>query len=329
MDNGNLDARAQILQITLNEVSNRQQNDAEPEENCCVICLERISEDAISRPCGHHFDYLCLLSWLQEQPSCPLCKGNVATVQYEFEKEGGGCKTYTIPPPKSTTPLSATRGSHHPRANRRSRPRPSYISHAPQTADEALLRRRHIYRHQLFSLHVGVNRVSKYKDLTPQLFSADAELISRARKWIRRELQVFEFLTPDGTLSEDRASSDRRANNAEFLLEYIIAILKTVDIQGSGGNAEEMLQEFIGRSQTRLFLHEMRAWLRSPYSSLEDWDRHVQYNESLTGKPTQECRGGRPNSLHRGRYAGPGRSTRRGQRYTPYGQRPQTNDRKW
>ena len=52
-----------------------------------------------------------------------------------------------------------------------------------------------------------------------------------------------------------------------------------MDIKGSGGQAEDMLQEFLGRDNTRLFLHELRAWLRSPYTSLEDWDRHVQYNE--------------------------------------------------
>jgi hypothetical protein len=103
--------------------------------------------------------------------------------------------------------------------------------------------------------------------------------VSRARKWIRRELQVFQFLTPDGP-PDNRAVTDRRANNAEFLLEYIVAILKTVDIQGSGGQVEEMLQEFLGRDKTRLFLHELRAWLRSPYTSLEDWDRAVQYNET-------------------------------------------------
>ena len=99
-------------------------------------------------------------------------------------------------------------------------------------------------------------------------------MISRARKWIRRELQVFEFLSPD-------TSNDvtRKAGNAEFLLEYIVAILKTVDIKGSGGQAQDMLQEFLGRDNTRLFLHELRAWLRSPYLALEAWDRNVQYNE--------------------------------------------------
>lgn len=42
-----------------------------------------------------------------------------------------------------------------------------------------------------------------------------------------------------------------------------------------------MLQEFLGRDSARLFLHELGAWLRSPYTKLEDWDRHVQYREAL------------------------------------------------
>ena len=42
--------------------------------DCCVICLEQVSERAIALPCRHeNFHFLCLLSWLQERSSCPLC----------------------------------------------------------------------------------------------------------------------------------------------------------------------------------------------------------------------------------------------------------------
>lgn len=147
--------------------------------------------------------------------------------------------------------------------------------------------RRSVYRNQLYSLRVGSNRLSQYSEVTPEQFNRDEALVSRARKWIRRELQVFSFLNPE-TEEEDRGRShvprpghrrleERRANNAEFLLEYVIAILRTVDIKGSAGQAEELLRDFVGRDNARLFLHELLAWLRSPYESLEDWDRHVQY----------------------------------------------------
>jgi hypothetical protein len=84
-------------------------------------------------------------------------------------------------------------------------------------------------------------------------------------------------------LDLDRANPEggrRRASNAEFLLEYIMAILRTTDIKGSGGHAEELLKDFLGRENTRVFLHELQAWLRSTYQHLRDWDGAVQYNES-------------------------------------------------
>jgi len=142
------------------------------------------------------------------------------------------------------------------------------------------------------------------------MFTSDSELVSRARKWIRRELQVFEFLSPDAP-----SGKDRRANNAEFLLEYIVAILKTVDIQGSGGQAGDLIQEFLGRENTRLFLHEIRAWLRSPYMNLEEWDRNVQYNESTIWEEAAapDSRSGPYTGAYRARGRGHG-----AQRYFPY-----------
>ena len=70
------------------------------------------------------------------------------------------------------------------------------------------------------------------------------------------------------------------------MLEYIIAILKTVDIKGSDGRAEDLVQEFLGRENARLFLHELGAWMRSPYGDLKDWDGAVQYHEEL--RPADE-----------------------------------------
>jgi hypothetical protein len=93
---------------------------------------------------------------------------------------------------------------------------------------------------------------------------------------LRRELSVFDFLKPDHGHSAQVA---RQVTNAEFLLEYVIAILKTVDIKGSNGRAEDLLQEFLGRENARLLLHELETWLRSPYNDIRDWDRAVQYPE--------------------------------------------------
>lgn len=107
------------------------------------------------------------------------------------------------------------------------------------------------------------------------------ELVSRARTWLSRELRVFEFLFADRSRSHGHSTSNRsRSTTAEYLLEYIIAILKSIDTQGSTGQAEKLIQEFVGRDNTRLFLHELRSWLRSPFESLEEWDRAIHYPES-------------------------------------------------
>lgn len=351
------DVHTRVLQTTLDEISaQRTDTDkSEPESLCCVICLDVVSEGCVAQPCAHrNFDFLCLASWLQERPSCPLCQAEVRDVQYDFSPDLREWKTFHVPakePEKKAAdaaprsfPSVNPRPTPRPWASRRRRDPPPSL---PVPADEAILRRRHVYRNKLYSLHVGTNRYSRYQELSPQLFASDAELLSKARKWIRRELQVFEFLsaTPaQGGRVNDAAASTRRVNNAEFLLEYIVAILKTIDIQGSCGQAEDMLQEFLGRDNTRLFLHELRAWLRSPYTSLESWDRNVQYDESKA-RPTirdeQESDGGallegsrssRPHPREQSLTAARGGSHWRPSphRYKPYHRRqePTTEDRR-
>jgi hypothetical protein len=80
--------------------------------------------------------------------------------------------------------------------------------------------------------------------------------------------------------------------------------LQSVDIKAHNGHAEDLLSEFLGRPHTRLFLHELHAWLRSPYAKLEDWDRNVQYGQEIPeafdveGRP---LRGGKPRRYARSR----------------------------
>ena len=303
-----MDEAAEIRQTVLNSTLDQLKHGNEGDNiDPCVICLEPVSERAIANPCNHYsFDFLCLVSWLQERPTCPLCtyhliffkgraahancnigKTEVRFVEYDWQSPTD-FKTYHLvphPEPKQAGSLTPTYSPNNTYRERTWRPRRQRPQRPPTRPDSALLRRRQIYRDQTYSSHVGSNRLSRFQDLTPETFSRDEELISRGRKWIRRELQVFEFLSSTG---HEEEGVSRRANNAEFLLEYIIAILKTVDIKGSGGQAEDMLQEFLGRDNTRLFLHELRAWLRSPYTSLEDWDCHVQYPLPQRRIPSEE-----------------------------------------
>ncbi|CAG9991561.1 unnamed protein product [Clonostachys byssicola] len=278
----------------------------------CVICCDPISDPSETQPCKHrHFDYLCIATWLFKDPRCPVCRAPVSSLIRDSTQEilsnFGDAKFPLHVSPPSTHPVSTSRWGRNPTSNASRRPyaRSSGAwGRSPLRSrndfDRALSRRQAVYAHGRFSKHVGSNRLSRYRELTPRLFCEDEELVSRARMWIRRELQVFPFLRAQSTASlqdldmSDRLSSTssagqnrpsdrqdgeatrrRRAQNAEFLLEYIIAILKSVDMMGSAGEAENMISDFLGRDNTKLFLHELRAWLRSPYTKLEDWDRAI------------------------------------------------------
>lgn len=50
----------------------------------CVICLCHISERATAS-CSHSaFDFLCLVSWLQERSTCPLCSLLTLVASFSF-----------------------------------------------------------------------------------------------------------------------------------------------------------------------------------------------------------------------------------------------------
>ncbi|KAF2660713.1 hypothetical protein K491DRAFT_649010 [Lophiostoma macrostomum CBS 122681] len=258
----------------------------------CVICLSSVTERAITS-CNHaSFDFLCLVSWLQERSSCPLCKAEVTYVTYQH-RPPADFKTYhvraTHPPHRpASTAAAAVRPRQYPPYRHVVRSRSTRRPYERPRLDAAVLRRRHVYREKLYSLHVGSNRSSRYQNWTPQSVTSSPELQSRARTWIRRELRVFSFLNNDP--SDPPAQGAMTSSNAEFLLMYLLSILKSVDIKASDGHAEDLLKEFLGRDNARLFLHELNAWMRSPYTKLEDWDRHVQYSEQLPDEFDDEGR---------------------------------------
>ncbi|KKY27325.1 putative ring finger domain protein [Phaeomoniella chlamydospora] len=267
-----LNVRQNVISKTLQEVqATTTPTDTDPDP--CVICLDTVSEKAIAYPCRHDsFDFICLVSWLQENDTCPLCKSIVKNVNYDLQSRHGP-KRYTHSKVEKASRQVHSQGRARRDLYRQRQRNGRTLSQAP-SIDEALARRRIVYTRKMFSLHVGANRISQYKDFTPESLSQNERLLKRAKMWIRRELQVFEFLNQD---SAGDNATQRRANNAEFLLEYIVAILKTVDLRGSKGQAEDLIAEFLGKEHTRLFIHELQAWLRSPYEMLEDWDRAVQY----------------------------------------------------
>lgn len=239
----------------IKRAATKQKHQHAPET--CTICLEAITERAVAVPCNHlTFDFLCLVSWLQEQSSCPLCKAQVTEVQYDW-RSPEDYKRYHVPAPEE----KRSNGAIQQRRRRRP-PQPP----PPTPIDPSLEHRRHIYTQRLYALHIGSNPHSQYRDFTPTSFASSPVLQSRAKAFLRRELQVFAFLS----------SSNR---DRDFLIEYIVAILRNHDIRGADGKAEELLRGFLGWENARQLVHELGAWLRSPFERLGEWDEKVQYRE--------------------------------------------------
>jgi hypothetical protein len=279
------DLRHQVLLQALQQISSTL--DAPTE--CCIICLGDLTEQCEALPCRHNnFDFICLVTWLQQRATCPLCKTAVQEVRYGLSDDNKQGKIYRVPEPskesnerngqseeslRSSPLLSAHRnGDHHSHSTPT---RPPYGA-------EAVQRRRFIYLHNLYSLHIGSNKRQPlelcHSEVSPQTFMTNPEVVHRARKWLRRELRVFKFLNICSSSLHKLEFIDRpRLCNSEYLLEYIIAILRNIDIQDSSGQVEDLIREFLGRKYTRLILHELKAWLRSPYTSLNAWDCNAQY----------------------------------------------------
>ncbi|KAK1829385.1 hypothetical protein QBC39DRAFT_427348 [Podospora conica] len=305
------DVRAQVLQTTIAEIASNRRGTTKPEGDSdgdgttkaksddgdgddtsdpdpCVICLEEISEACCALPCGHtNFDFLCLVSWLERHATCPLCKAPILKVRHH--DTDGTERLYPVPPPVDNTPSRVSNGS-----GIRPRTLPVFQPSAPPISPRsavAIEYRRWVYHQNLYSMHIGTNPHSRYRlPPTPASFNSSPHLVSRARLWIRRELQVFSYLHPDpdpgpdpdapSSSSRDPRPARRRRDTAEFLLEYIVAILKTVDVQGSAGEASAMLADFLGPEHAPLFWHELRSWLRSPVGTLAAWDREVRYPDA-------------------------------------------------
>ncbi|KAF1913498.1 hypothetical protein BDU57DRAFT_409715, partial [Ampelomyces quisqualis] len=254
----------------------------------CTICIDELMDQCEAQPCRHNkFDFLCLVTWLQQRATCPLCNSRVYEVRYNLTEDEEKIKVYQVPEPSKkcvepneqiyeglerSATLSLLQDSDLSNLRR------AYLLHG----ENAVERRRFVYRHNLYSLHIGSNEhqcaASAHRELSPLLFRTTPQHISRAKVWLRRELRVFTFLNTATGLPHSRATVHRRRpGDAQYVLQNVIAILQNMDIQDSTGQAENIIQEFIGRKSAQLFLHELKAWLRSPHETLHAWDANVQY----------------------------------------------------
>ena len=56
-------------------------------ENSCAVCKDElnIGEECLLMPCNHHFHENCLIPWLKERNSCPVCRFELPTDDEDFE----------------------------------------------------------------------------------------------------------------------------------------------------------------------------------------------------------------------------------------------------
>ena len=56
-------------------------------ENCCSVCKEEfiIGDNLIDLPCKHYFHKDCLLPWLEQHDSCPICRFELKTDDIDYE----------------------------------------------------------------------------------------------------------------------------------------------------------------------------------------------------------------------------------------------------
>ena len=264
-----------------------QHSERTPDEpSTCVICLEpRLGESDRSplRPCRFRLRLpRCVAPTTSFMPSVQIrCQRHQVRL-----RTSDGPKVFVLPLPRYESAPSLPPDGNISRGCPRSRIRAINARGQHQNNQDASLEhRRKVYKEKLYSLHVGSNPFSRYRNLNPQAFQQDETLVRRAKIWIRRELQVFDFLDPASAREEP---SRRPARNAEFLGVYILAVLKSIDIRGSAGQAEELLQEFLGRDNARLFLHELGSWLRSPYENYEIGMRPCNMTIRLSHPRTME-----------------------------------------
>ncbi|KAF9193443.1 hypothetical protein BGZ51_003247 [Haplosporangium sp. Z 767] len=220
--------------------------------------------------CSHRFDPLHLTS--QKASSSSGASGSSSNQTYGIIRQLYG-------PPQRRRRF---RDSQH--SSVRESPDERSVTEQQQ---QALERRRHIYRCRVFVKHIGANRISGFQQITPQTFKIFPHRLDRLIPWIRRELRAILSLSSDDntesinsrqrSVTEDARSYryEEIDTGLEVIREYIIAVMKRYDLQTD--QAQDLLRDFL-HEYTEHFVHELMAFARSPYS-IEAYDRTSQYDD--------------------------------------------------
>ncbi|BGP60864.1 hypothetical protein NBRC10512v2_002176 [Rhodotorula toruloides] len=261
-------------------------SEGEDEEELCAICLSPIENRSVIFPCHHgQFCWQCIRAWTDQSRKCPLCLGPIEHLIHNIRSSKDYQTHYLLPLHAIASTSSAADDLLPPRGARRPAVNPTLPRHAlygrnryssaarlnnldettwrEREEERALERRRFIYREGLYAKHVASNRYTGFKPFTPQTFASNPDLKARVIKFIRRELQVFP------------------AVDVAFLTTYLVSIASQLDLRSAA--AIRLISDFLSEQDAQHLVHEIVTFARSPFTSLEGYDRFVQY-----GRPTRE-----------------------------------------
>ncbi|GAA5858532.1 hypothetical protein JCM8547_007348 [Rhodosporidiobolus lusitaniae] len=260
------------------------------DEEHCAICLSPIENKTVVYPCHHgQFCWNCIRAWTDQSRKCPLCLGPIEHLIHNIRSSKDYQIHYLLP---LSTLNSTTTSTDFLLPNRSRRPtvNPTLPRHAlygrnryhsanrinnedettwrEREEERALERRRYIYREGLYAKHVASNRYTGFKPFTPQTFASNPDMKSKVIKFVRRELQIFPTV------------------DISFLTTYLISIASQLDLRSQA--AIRLISDFLSEQDAQHLVHEITTFARSPFTSLEGYDRYVQYGRPEREKPKQK-----------------------------------------
>ncbi|GAA5890323.1 hypothetical protein JCM5296_002788 [Sporobolomyces johnsonii] len=266
-------------------------DDDEDEDQLCSICLSPIENKTVVYPCHHgQFCWNCIRAWTDQSRKCPLCLGPIEHLIHSIRSPKDYSTHYLHPlhvvtGSSSASDLLPPRGSRRPTVNS-TLPRHALYGRSrfssstrlngevddstwrEKDEERALERRRYVYREGLYAKHVASNRYTGFKPFTPQTFANNPELKAKVIKFVRRELQVFP------------------AVDVSFLTTYLISIASQLDLRSAA--AIRLISDFLSEQDAQHLVHEITTFARSPFTSLEGYDRFIQYGRPERERPQEK-----------------------------------------
>lgn len=247
------------------------------EEECCMICLGSPMKDRTVLPnCGHsNFCFGCIYRWSHQSRKCPLCVRDFTHLVHDIHSDRDFSRFF-LRPLDATAPAPPPYAS--PSTSARDNGRRNYVRRGGASAFDSLRQgegeqadepdiqfRRAVYRRSAYALHVGSNKFTGFTPPpTPIEFQTSAGLRARARGFVLRELGVWRHVSD---------MPDQR----RWVTSYLVEMAQYIHL---GSDAAVQLWSdlcSVPPPVAQHFLHELQHFLRSPFKTVQMWDRHVRY----------------------------------------------------